>query len=64
MKIDITFKDPDAVWEALLENDIDPNSEYGEKIQKRLAKWFTYGEYVTLDYDTETDSMKILEKSP
>ena len=59
MKIKISFRDPDALWYALEDQNIDPNSEYGEKIQNRISKWFEYGEYVHLVYDTEADTMEI-----
>jgi hypothetical protein len=60
MKINITFKDTDALWDAFEDAKIDPNSDYGEKIQNRLAKWLKYSEYVTVVYDTEADTMEVL----
>jgi hypothetical protein len=59
MKISITFKDPDALSNAFEDADIDPTSDYGEKIQMRLSKWLTYDEYVVMVYDTETDTLEI-----
>ena len=76
MKIKITLKDPDGVYEAL--NDAadkslievsgitseERKSLYGlrrESISSDCKQWIKYGEYVTIEIDTDAKTAKVLE---
>jgi len=80
MKVQITFKNPDAIdngideaitseklVEALGEDDIEDFVEVEESIREDvkvdLAKWISYNEYVTIEFDTEAETAKVLEAS-
>jgi hypothetical protein len=71
MKIKITLKDPDGVFESIkdaaessMQNtevlDLDEIAEIIESRQAKLAEqcatWIKYGEYVTIEIDTDTGS--------
>ncbi len=70
MKITITFKDPDGVWESIedatknslrdVSGDLS-NDEFSTLVESRrerlmdsISTWVEYGEYVTIEIDTET----------
>ena len=75
MKIKITFKDPDGVGNALDEsvrNSLLPlaeqlsKQEFEQLVETRLeevgdkiAKWIEYGEYLTVEIDTDTDTATV-----
>lgn len=74
MKIKITFKDPDALSDAI-EEALDER-DYGnltdsEVVAVRLAakeeaisvcsKWFKYGEYLSVEVDTNAQTIGIVE---
>jgi hypothetical protein len=58
MKFRVTFKTPDAVDDAI--------DEYGmgfkEEIQAAAHKFVTYGEYVTIEFDTKTKTAIVVPK--
>ena len=75
MKITVSFKDPDAVYEAVDEavrkevkaiKDIDEYEREGliekrsEQVRKKLSKWFEFGEYVEVEIDTDADTATVL----
>lgn len=81
MKINITMKTPDALYEAAQEyanrmaedkdNVKEIEDEYGgdknyyiqtqhELFEQIANKWFKYGEYVTLEIDTEEETCVIM----
>ena len=73
MKIKITLKDPDTLYdainEAVDEMEISLSSEEEVEAVKNIrkeefrdlaGKWFEYGEYVTLELDTEKETMTVL----
>jgi hypothetical protein len=66
MRVKITFKDPDAVGEHVRnsnptsgQEDLTPeerdelNESRIEHTKDKLRKWITYGEYVTIVFDTD-----------
>ena len=57
MKFTVTLKSPDAIYEALEELPTDCR----EEANYTLAKWFEYGEYLTVEIDTDTETIKVLE---
>ena len=59
MKITLTFKSPDAVHDALL--DISDRDERDD-LYSEIAGWVRYGEYLDVEYDTDTKEMTVLRK--
>jgi len=55
-KLQIGFKTPDAVHYAL--EDLD--EEERDAAEGAAAKWVKYGEYCTIEIDTETGEAKVL----
>lgn len=76
MKFKITLKDPDGVYESvrqaaegsLPEGELsdDEREALMETRMKRLndiiGKWFEYGEYLTVEVDTETRTISVCLK--
>ena len=62
MKLRITLKDPDGVWESLTAVGLDPN-EVGDmpEINGALCKYVEFREYVTIEIDTEINTARVLE---
>ena len=74
MKIQVTLKDPDVLYDAI-EESLDDNkpdnlddeewSLVKEKRQGELSnfasKWFEYGEYLTVELDTEANTCVVRE---
>ena len=73
MKIKITFKDPDALHDCI-ETSLD-ETDYGnlsqaeveavrairhQEIRDLCATWFEYGEYLTVEVDTETETCTVV----
>jgi hypothetical protein len=56
MKLHITFKTPDAVDYAVDEH----GQEFKEEIKKTTNKFVRYGELVTIEFDTETQTATVL----
>ena len=69
MKIKITMKSPDAVYESIKEAvkgsvatiegledfELEEMEESRTKsVGEKLSKWIEYGEYITVEFDTET----------
>lgn len=64
MKIRITMKDPDG-----FSNSIGDEFGFGEERQKEkeafeslASKWFMYQEYLTVEIDTETKTITVIER--
>lgn len=75
MKIQITFKDPDGVYEAIREEaesqvkaiaGLDDDEKESliegrvESIQESLKPWIRHGEYITVEFDTETKTATVI----
>lgn len=74
MKIQVTMKDTDVLHEAIYEaiNDdlksmnLDPEEKEAirdvrfEKYLEVASKWFTYGEYLDIEIDTEEETIRVL----
>ncbi len=75
MKIVITMKDPDGVWEsvdAAVHAEIqrrgitDPDEAealgpiFRKRIMAAVARWFSYNEYVSVELDTEADTCVVV----
>jgi len=61
MKLSLTFKSPDAVSDALHDAGLTRELDEYDEIYGELREWFRYGEYINLEYDTETKQMRIVK---
>lgn len=72
MKFKVTLKDPDTLSDAIanaIKDDVegiadaeerDAISEVrAERASRVAAKWFRYGEYLTVEIDTEAESIRV-----
>ena len=74
MKLKITFKDPDVVTDAIreavaievsaieqlsTEEKEDLIASRAGKVETHLEKWITYGEYVTIEFDTDAGTATV-----
>jgi hypothetical protein len=65
MKIRVTMKTPDVVENAIcsavddMTDDFDQKYDEKERLQKIFAKWFEYGEYLTVYVDTDTKTIEV-----
>lgn len=60
MKIDITFKTPDAVDNALAdEPDLLMDQERADSVREFLSNWVRHGEYVKIVFDTEAKTATV-----
>jgi hypothetical protein len=73
MKFRITFKTPDAVSDAIDDHGFAPNRndseeqadakyEFASKMKKVADKFVSYGECVTLEFDTDTQTCEVVSK--
>lgn len=78
MKFTITFKDPDGVYESLQEEARSTltnqalgltEKEYEALLEARedtmkefISPWIQYGEYVTIEFDTEQNTATVVKK--
>lgn len=76
MKIKLTFKDPDGVYESvqeavkqsladlnLEEDEMEPLIETRtEKVKEKLKRWIEYGEYLDVEIDLDSMTAKVLER--
>ena len=65
MKLRITFKTPDALDYALssLHSDYENVTEEEQKrIRIQLEKWISYGENVTIEFDTKNNTATVCER--
>ncbi len=77
MKIKVTMKDPDTMYGAvqkvvtaevkamgLPEDEAESLIELRtEKERSKMGKWFEYGEYLSVEFDTETMTATVLERA-
>ena len=64
MKIQLTFKSPDTVGDAITDAGVSrrKNPDEYDALYEELAEWIRYGEYLDVEYDTDTKQMVILKK--
>lgn len=73
MKIKITLKDPDTLYDAISDavNELEIDGLDSDELEavrelrketfrEVAAEWFEFGEYVTLEMDTEEQTIKVL----
>jgi len=62
MKIKITLKSPDGVWNSLADAGLDPNNlDETPEINAAFLKYVEFMEYVTIEIDTDTGTARVLE---
>ena len=57
MKIILKFKTPDALDQV--DEQIDDEQERDD-IKEKLSVWVNYMDYITVEYDTKNDSIKVV----
>jgi hypothetical protein len=75
MKVRVTLKDPDGVGDCVdeavrgsLPSEMDDEEKEAvfdtrrEKVKKVLARWIEYGEYVTVEFDTDAGTAVVVPK--
>lgn len=62
MKINVYLKDPDALHEAIREARRKGSDVDEPQINRIAAKWFKYGEYLTVELDTETETCVLVPR--
>lgn len=77
MKFEITMKDPDGVYDCMQDaakewaaqvTGVDEDEREGlveskhEKLQEICKKWFEYGEYLTVEIDTEAETITVKKR--
>ena len=62
MKIKITLKSPDAVYDSLVNAGLDPQDlDMKPEVNEAIKKFVEYLEYVTIEIDTDTSTARVLE---
>jgi hypothetical protein len=72
MKVTLTFKSPDALEYGIrdaVEGEVarlgeDRYDDLVDEAEAACAKWVKYGEYVTIEIDTETGEARMLPVKP
>lgn len=75
MKLSLTFKTPDVIMPLVYvlleqlpaeereeEDDAYLLEELEEDLKEKLSKWIEYGELVTIEFDLEAGTAKVLER--
>lgn len=71
----VTLKDPDVLYDSINESLDEELKASGlsddeqeairelryEKISELASKWFEYGEYLTVEIDTDKETIKVIE---
>jgi hypothetical protein len=57
MKIQVTFKSPDAVDFAIEDQNLE---EHRDEIEKKLKKFVRWGEYIDVEFDLDKMTAKVL----
>lgn len=74
MKFTVTMKDPDTLYDAINDaieeslSDVEDEDEREaieevrkEKLKNLCAQWFDYGEYLTVEIDTEANTCTVVK---
>lgn len=63
-KIRLTFKTPDVLFRALDEISVPEEFRDGaeEEYNERLSKWIEYGEILTVEFDVEAMTARVVER--
>lgn len=74
MKFRVTFKDPDGVHDSITEvindqlkampqehlEDGEIEQNLREKFEEDISKWVDYGEYITVEFDTDAGTATVV----
>lgn len=60
MIIEVTMKTPDALEMAV--QGIDDEEQQQDEAREALSKWFRWGEYVDLRFDTEAGTAEVIKQ--
>ena len=79
MKIQVTFKDPDATYESIrdkvkellkdnpltkyIEDTTEVEDEIREGILEKMSKWLEYGEDLTVEFDLENGTATVMKRN-
>jgi hypothetical protein len=63
MKVKIQFNTADAVEDAIygLSTPLNEMRDAHDIVYNMARKWIKYGEYVTLEMDTDTETIRVVE---
>ncbi len=61
MKFHVTFKDPDALDYAIQDATAENPDVDDEKLRKVASSFFDYGEYVTIEIDTDKKTATVVK---
>jgi hypothetical protein len=63
MKINLSFKSPDAIVYAIMDAGFTQrkNPDEYDDLYEQLSAWVRHGEYLDVEYDTETKQMLIVK---
>ena len=59
MKVKLTLKDPDGVYEGLRDAGVDPNDPPAE-VERVMRQYVEFSEYVTVEVDTNTGQARVV----
>ena len=62
MQLNIDFKTPDAVWQALKEAGLEEGSDEYLEAEEAIQEFVAGGEFVTIEFDTEAKTARVLER--
>lgn len=57
MKVNLTFKSPDTMYYTCQ----GMSDEEEKQVKEVCRKWIKYGEYLTVEVDTDEETIKVLE---
>ena len=61
MKFRVTIKDSDMIYHAMEELPEEMTEEQREDAKSLMHEWFEYGEYVDIEFDTETRKATLIK---
>ena len=61
MKVRVTMKDPDGVWQSLEDAGLDMNQQGEDARVDTVLEWFEYDEYVSIEIDLETGKAEVIK---
>lgn len=60
MKVRLTFKTPDVTYDALHDEALSDKDH--NKLERLFMKFIEFDEYLTVEFDTEAGTAKVVEK--
>lgn len=64
MKLQINFKTPDATYYPLKEFKQDHTPEELESMENLIKRFVKYDEYVKIEFDTQSQTAKVIQLNP